>query len=91
MVCKGPDGGSAARAFGADPVDHQHLYLGTATGWIYQSHDGGKNFEPASSASTTGMTWSSKRYWSIPTDPKHIVVGAYALGEHAGWRRLREP
>ena len=39
----GPYGGEA-RAFAADPSDARHLYLGTATGWIYDSHDGGASW-----------------------------------------------
>ncbi len=40
----GPDGGDA-RSFASDPRDSQHLFLGTATGWVYESHDGGKVWE----------------------------------------------
>jgi photosystem II stability/assembly factor-like uncharacterized protein len=36
----GPYGGDA-RSFAADPQDSKHLYLGTANGWIYESHNGG--------------------------------------------------
>src|SRR5579875_4198834 len=36
----GPFGGSA-RSLAADPADSRHLFLGTATGWVYDSHDGG--------------------------------------------------
>jgi photosystem II stability/assembly factor-like uncharacterized protein len=36
----GPYGGDA-RSFAADPLDSKHLYLGTANGWIYESHNGG--------------------------------------------------
>jgi photosystem II stability/assembly factor-like uncharacterized protein len=39
----GPAGG-AARAFAAEPADPHHLYLGTTTGWIYQSLDGGASW-----------------------------------------------
>ncbi len=39
----GPFGGSA-RSLVADPADPKHLFLGTATGWIYDSHDGGTNW-----------------------------------------------
>ncbi len=77
---EGPDGGSA-RAFGADPTDHQHLYLGTATGWIYQSHDGGKSWSRlARLANRDDLI--VKKILVDSTDPKHMVVGAYALGDH---------
>ncbi len=39
----GPYGGDA-RSFAADPRDSKHLYLGTANGWIYESHDGGESW-----------------------------------------------
>ena len=38
----GPYGGDA-RCFAADPGNSKHLYLGTASGWIYESRDGGVN------------------------------------------------
>ena len=37
----GPYGGDA-RSIVADPHDSQHLFLGTATGWVFTSQDGGK-------------------------------------------------
>ena len=39
----GPYGGDA-RSFAADPGNSKHLYLGTASGWIYESQDGGLNW-----------------------------------------------
>lgn len=39
----GPAGG-AARAFAAEPGHPHHLYLGTTTGWIYESRDGGASW-----------------------------------------------
>ncbi len=39
----GPAGG-AARAFGVVPGQPSHLYLGTTTGWIYESMDGGASW-----------------------------------------------
>jgi len=72
----GPDGGSA-RSFAADPKDHLHLYLGTANGWIYQTHDGGKKWER--------LARIGKRDDLViddilvdTSDPKHLVVGAWA-------------
>ncbi len=72
----GPDGGSA-RSFAADPKDHLHLYLGTANGWIYQTHDGGTKWER--------LARIEKRDDLViddilvdSADPKHLVVGAWA-------------
>ena len=48
----GPDGGDA-RSFAADPHDHSHLYLGTATGWIYESRNGGAEWKR--------LAWVGKR------------------------------
>jgi photosystem II stability/assembly factor-like uncharacterized protein len=39
----GPYGGDA-RSFASDPLDSAHLYLGTANGWIYESHNGGESW-----------------------------------------------
>jgi photosystem II stability/assembly factor-like uncharacterized protein len=41
----GPDGGDA-RSFAADPSNPQHLYVGTTSGWIYQSNDDGASWRP---------------------------------------------
>ncbi len=39
----GPDGGDRT-PHRVDPRDHAHLYLGTANGWIYESHNFGANW-----------------------------------------------
>jgi photosystem II stability/assembly factor-like uncharacterized protein len=75
----GPDGGSA-RAFAADPADHAHLYLGAANGWIYQSRDGGKNWTRlARVGNRDDLVIDS--ILADPSDPKHLVVGAWALDD----------
>jgi photosystem II stability/assembly factor-like uncharacterized protein len=78
----GPDGGDA-RSFAVDPHDRTHLYLGTLTGWIYESHNGGAEWKR--------LAWVGKRndlaLDSIVVDssnPKHILVGAWVLGSPAG-------
>ena len=78
----GPDGGDA-RSFAADPHDHAHLYLGTLTGWIYESHDGGGSWKR--------LAWIGKRddfaLDNIVVDSsnsKHILVGAWVLGSADG-------
>jgi photosystem II stability/assembly factor-like uncharacterized protein len=74
----GPDGGDA-RSIAADPHDHAHLYLGTVTGWIYESRNGGSEWKR--------LAWVGKRddlaLDSIVVDsanPKHILVGAWVFG-----------
>jgi photosystem II stability/assembly factor-like uncharacterized protein len=78
----GPDGGDA-RSFAIDPHDHSHLYLGTLTGWIYESRNGGGEWKR--------LAWVGKRndlaLDSIVVDsanPKHILVGAWVLGSSDG-------
>ncbi len=78
----GPDGGDA-RAFAADPRDHDHLYLGTTNGWIYETRNGGANW--------TRVARVGKRDDLVldnividPTDSKHILVGAWVLGSTDG-------
>jgi photosystem II stability/assembly factor-like uncharacterized protein len=78
----GPDGGDA-RSFAVDPHDRAHLYLGTLTGWIYESRNGGADWKR--------LAWVAKRndlaLDSIVVDnanPKHILVGAWVLGSAAG-------
>jgi len=78
----GPDGGDA-RSFAADPRDPSHLYLGTLTGWIYESRNGGGEWKR--------LAWVGKRndlaLDSIVVDsanPKHILIGAWVLGSTDG-------
>src|ERR1700678_1349201 len=73
----GPDGGDARRIV-PDPHDHAHLYLGTANGWIYQSHDAGSSW--------TRLGLPGKRDNLVVdsivvdlADTKHIVAGAWVV------------
>jgi len=75
----GPDGGSA-RAFAADPADHTHLYLGAANGCIYQSHDGGRKWERLARIGNRDDLVIDNILVD-PADPKHLVVGAWALAD----------
>ena len=49
----GPAGG-AARAFASVPSHPDHLYLGTTTGWIYQSLDGGVSWHHLARLGSSG-------------------------------------
>ncbi|MEI9980704.1 MAG: hypothetical protein WDN23_17240 [Edaphobacter sp.] len=78
----GPEGGDV-RSFAADPHDHSHLFLGTVTGWIYESRNGGSEW--------SRLAWVGKRddlaLDSIVVDsanPRHILVGAWVLGSTDG-------
>jgi photosystem II stability/assembly factor-like uncharacterized protein len=78
----GPDGGDA-RSLVADPHDHAHLYLGTLTGWMYESRNGGAEWKR--------LAWVGKRndlaLDSIVVDSsnsKRILVGAWVLGSPEG-------
>ena len=42
-IPSGPNGGDA-RAIAMDPADHQHLYLGSVTGSLFDSRDGGSTW-----------------------------------------------
>ncbi len=73
----GPFGGDA-RSFAIDPADSRHLFLGTATGWIYDSRDGGEHW--------TRVAQISKRNDLVidhiladRTNPKRLIVGAYTV------------
>jgi photosystem II stability/assembly factor-like uncharacterized protein len=75
----GPDGGDA-RSFAVDPGDHTHLYLGTATGWIFESHNGGQKW--------SRLAFVGRRDDLVldhivvdAANPKHILVGAWRLGD----------
>jgi photosystem II stability/assembly factor-like uncharacterized protein len=76
----GPDGGSA-RAFAADPLDHAHLYLGAANGWVYESRDGGKSWKRLARMDNRDDL-VIKKILVDAADPKHLLTAAYALGEH---------
>jgi photosystem II stability/assembly factor-like uncharacterized protein len=78
----GPDGGDV-RSLVADPHDHAHLYMGTVTGWIYESRDVGGTWKR--------LAWVGKRddlvLDSIVVDranPRHLLVGAWVLGSSDG-------
>ena len=78
----GPEGGDA-RSFAADPKDASHLYLGTANGWMYESRNGGAEWRR--------LALVGKRDDLVldhiavdPSDPKHVIVAAWALGKPDG-------
>ena len=81
-VAFGPDGGDARRIV-PDPRDHAHLYLGTANGWIYESHNAGTSW--------TRLAQVGQRddlvLDSIVVDahnPNHLIVGAWVIDRPDG-------
>ncbi len=78
----GPYGGDA-RSFAVDPKDPKHIYLGTTTGWIYGSLDGGSSW--------SRLARVGKRDDLVldhiqvdRSDPKHLLVGVWVLGKTDG-------
>ncbi len=78
----GPDGGDA-RSFAADSKDHNHLYLGTAIGWIYESHDGGHSWRRLARVGNRDDLVLDNIVVD-PADSSHLVVGAWVLGQTDG-------
>jgi photosystem II stability/assembly factor-like uncharacterized protein len=78
----GPDGGDA-RSLIADPHDNQHLYLGTAIGWIYESHNGGAEWKRLARISNRDDLVLDNMVID-PSTPKRILVGAWVLGSTDG-------
>jgi photosystem II stability/assembly factor-like uncharacterized protein len=76
----GPAGGDA-RSFGAVPGQPNHLYLGTTTGWIYESLDGGASWHHLARIGN-----------AVDLILDHIVVDSQdpATIYAAGWRPDRE-
>ena len=78
----GPDGGDARR-IAPDPKDHAHLYLGTANGWIYESHDAGNRWRRLAQLGKRDDLVLD----SIVVDAensKHLVVGGWVIDRRDG-------
>jgi photosystem II stability/assembly factor-like uncharacterized protein len=78
----GPYGGDA-RSFAADPSNSKHLYLGTATGWLYESTDGGTTWARVSRIDKRDDL-VLRHILIDPRNPKHMMVGAFAIGSSDG-------
>jgi len=67
----------------ADPSNLRHLYLGTTTGWIYESFDNGSNWRRLARVEKRDDLVLD----SIVVDarnPKHLVVGAWVIDHPDG-------
>ncbi len=78
----GPYGGDA-RSIAMDPQNSQHLFMGTATGWLYESTNGGSSWKR--------LSMVAKRDDLVldhilvdPLDPKHVIVGGWVLDHEDG-------
>jgi photosystem II stability/assembly factor-like uncharacterized protein len=71
----GPFGGDA-RSFATDPRDAKHIYLGTATGWVYDSHDGGATWKRVAQIAHRNDLVID-HILPDTTDPLHLIVGAF--------------
>ena len=78
----GPDGGDARR-FAADPRDASHLFVGTATGWIFESRNGGTNWKRLAQVGKRDDLVIDNLIVD-PVNPKHLIVGAWAIDHPDG-------
>ena len=78
----GPYGGDA-RSLAADPANSKHLFLGTATGWIYDSHDGGRTWTRiAQIAHRNDLV--VEHIVVDQHNPKRLIVAAYTVDQPGG-------
>ena len=78
----GPDGGDARRIV-PDPTNHNHLYLGTVNGWIFESSNSGANWHRLARVDKRDDLVLD----SIVVDrqnPRHLIVGAFTIGNVDG-------
>jgi photosystem II stability/assembly factor-like uncharacterized protein len=78
----GPYGGDA-RSIAVDPHDTKHLYLGTATGWIYDSRDGGTTWQRISQINNRNDLVIA-RIVADPQKPKRLIVAAWFVDRPDG-------
>lgn len=78
----GPFGGNT-RTIVADPRNPRHMYMGTATGWVFESQDAG--------ATWTRLALLGKHedlvidhIMTDPKDPKRLIVGAWIVDHPDG-------
>ncbi len=73
----GPDGGDA-RSFASDPKDHTHVYLGTVSGTIYDSHDGGQSWARLARVGKRDDLVLDNILVDA-ANPQHVLVGGWVL------------
>ncbi len=78
----GPYGGDA-RSIVADPRNSSHLYMGTATGWVFESVDGGNNWLRLAQIGKRNDLMID-RILTDPAKPKRLLVGAWIVDHPDG-------
>ena len=76
----GPDGGDA-RSLASDPHDPDHIFLGTSTGTIFQSDDGGKSWMRFTHLGNRDE-YVIDHIVVDARDSSHIYVAAWSLASH---------
>lgn len=78
----GPFGGDA-RSFAPDPLDPKHVYLGTATGWVYDSRDGGATWKRVAQIDSRDDLVID-HILADPSQPDRLIVGAFSVDRPDG-------
>lgn len=78
----GPFGGDA-RSLAADPSDPNRLYLGTATGQVYYSENGGRDWGRIDGLKAPS-NWVVDNLVIVPNQPKVIYAAMWSLGTGGG-------
>ena len=78
----GPDGGDA-RAFAQDPHDHNHIYLGTVSGVIYDTHDGGASWKRLAQVGNRDDLVLDNMTVD-PTNPNRVLAAGWVLSTNDG-------
>src|SRR5438270_4299303 len=73
----GPDGGDV-RSLSYDPRNPDHIFLGTSTGTIFSSTDGGRNWSRFAHLGS-GDDYVLDHVAIDPQNPKHIFVSAWSV------------
>jgi photosystem II stability/assembly factor-like uncharacterized protein len=78
----GPPGGTA-RSFAGDPADHNHVFLGTVSGAIYETHDGGNSWKWLAEPGKRDDI-ALDNILVDPSRPSHVLVAAWAIEHEDG-------
>ena len=76
-IPSGPNGGDA-RSITMDPVDHKHLYLGSVTGTLFDSHDGGSTWKRVGSIGNRRNLVLDNIVVDV-SNPKRLLIGGWSI------------